>query len=292
MTSSKQQWARVVLRSVSVLMGVALVHAPLIAEQPAQEQVADPTTQEQAATEQAIPEHPIPPAPETQTPEGPNPATAQEPPGGKRVFGMLPNYRTADRTAVYMPISPKQKLTIASKDSFDYPLIILAGAFAGLGQLTDQHPEFGQGMAGFGRRLGTAYADQAIGNLMTEGFMPILLHEDPRYFRLGSGSVLGRTGYALTRVFVTKTDSGGTRFNFSEWVGNGVAVGFSNLYYPDGRTLFNDSIKLLEQCGTDAVSQVLKEFWPDIKSKLFHRPPTPITKNITSTRGAVQRSEL
>src|SRR5580704_18768566 len=44
----------------------------------------------------------------------------------KRVFGVLPNYRTANSTAVYMPITPKQKLTIASKDSFDYPLVGLA----------------------------------------------------------------------------------------------------------------------------------------------------------------------
>ncbi len=184
---------------------------------------------------------------------------------------MLPNYRTADLTAVYMPITWKQKLTIASKDSFDYPLVLLAGAFAGLGQLTNQHPEFDQGMAGFGRRIGTAYADQAIGNMMTEGFMPILLHEDPRYFRLGSGSKWHRTGYALTRIFVTKTDSGGTRFNFSEWTGNAIGVGISNAYYPDGRTVFNETTKLLEQCGTDAVSQVLKEFWPDIKHRFFQK---------------------
>ena len=105
-------------------------------------------------------------------------------------------------------LSAKAKLTIASKDSFDYPLVLLAGAFAGLGQVTDQNPSFGQGMAGYGRRIGTGYADQAIGNMMTEGFFPVMLHQDPRYFRMGEGSKKSRTMYALTRVFVTYSDSG------------------------------------------------------------------------------------
>lgn len=192
-----------------------------------------------------------------------------EPPGGKRIFSVLPNYRTTDATDVYTPIGPRTKLAIASKDSFDYPLLLLAAAFAGAAQLTGQNPSFGQGMAGFGRQMGTAYADQAIGNMMTEGFFPLLLREDPRYFRLGSGGKWHRTGYALTRIFVTRTDSGGTRFNFSEWVGNAAGVAISNSYYPDQRNVNDNVAKLPEQCGTDAVAQVLKEFWPDIKRKLF-----------------------
>jgi hypothetical protein len=70
---------------------------------------------------------------------------------------------------------------------------------------------------------------------------------------------------------VTHTDSGGTRFNYSEWLGNMTAVGISNAYYPDNRTFADNGLKVLQQVGTDAVSQVLKEFWPDIKRKMFHK---------------------
>jgi hypothetical protein len=202
------------------------------------------------------------------------PAQLQQPPD-KRVFGVLPNYRTANETALYTPITAKQKFIIGAKDSFDYPLLLLAGAFAGLGQWTNENPSFGQGMAGYGRRLGTAYADQAIGNMMTESIYPSLLREDPRYFRRGTGPKWGRTWYALTRVMVTRTDSGRTRFNFSEWVGNATGTAISNSYYPDNRNVGANVAKLCEQVGTDAVSQVLKEFWPDIKRKLFqHRENT------------------
>jgi hypothetical protein len=188
----------------------------------------------------------------------------QEAPPDKRVLGVLPNYRTINETGVYTPISAKGKLIIASKDSF-----------AGLSQLENSSPSFGQGVKGFAHRLATNYADQAIGNMMTEGFMPSLLHEDPRYRRLGPsrGSVKYRTWYAASRVFVTRTDAGGTRFNYSEWVGNSIGVAISNTYYPDNRTWGDNATKLLTQCGTDAVSQVLKEFWPDIKHKFFHKNP-------------------
>jgi hypothetical protein len=204
------------------------------------------------------------------------PGQTEPPAPDKRIFGVLPNYRTANESAVYTPITAKRKFTIAAKDSFDYPLLGLSAFIAGYGQLDNSHPEFGQGFAGYGRRVGTAYADQAIGNMMTEGIFPSMLHEDPRYFRRGYGSKWSRTFYAATRVFVTKTDSGGTRFNFSEVLGNAAGTAISNAYYPDSRDVDDNVEKLASQIGIDAVSQVLKEFWPDIKHKLFHGPdPNP-----------------
>ena len=198
------------------------------------------------------------------------PIPEQAPPD-KRVLGVLPNYRTANETAVYTPITVKQKFTIASKDSFDYPLLLLGGAIAGIGQLTNDNPSFGQGMAGYARRFGTSYGDQAIGNMMTEAIFPAFLHEDPRYFRRGYGSKWSRTFYAASRVFVTRTDAGNWRFNYSEVFGNAAAVAISNSYYPDNRRVSANVEKLGQQIGIDAFSQVLKEFWPDIKHKFFQR---------------------
>ena len=88
-----------------------------------------------------------------------SPSEASQPPGGNRVFGVLPNYRTADASQEGTVLSARQKLTIASKDSFDYPLVMLAGVLAGLGQWTDQSPSFGQGLKGYGHRLATNYGD-------------------------------------------------------------------------------------------------------------------------------------
>jgi hypothetical protein len=107
--------------------------------------------------------------------------------------------------------------------------------------------------------------------MMTEGIFPAVLHQDPRYFRKGSGGIMSRTAYALSRVIITDQDGGRKQFNYSEWLGNATAVAISQGYHPDNRTAGEATEFLLEQVGTDAVSQVLKEFWPDIKRKMFHR---------------------
>jgi len=188
----------------------------------------------------------------------------------KRIFGVLPNYRTADGSAPFVPITARRKFYIASKDSFDYPVYLTSAVFAGLYQVENSNPSFGQGVKGYAKRLASSYGDQAVGNLMTEAIFPSLLQEDPRYFRLGSGrgTTWHRVGYAVTRVFVVRTDKGKWDFNYSEWLGNTTTVAISNLYYPDTRTAADNAQKLCIQVVTDALSQVMKEFWPDIKRKL------------------------
>jgi hypothetical protein len=189
-------------------------------------------------------------------------------PEDKRIFGVLPNNRTTEASLPFHSITAKQKMTIAFKDSFDWPVYPTAAAFAALYQLEDQNHSFGQGMQGYAKRFGTAYGDQMIGNMMTEGVVPSLLHEDPRYFRLGEGSKKSRLWYSVSRIFVTRTDSGRSTFNFAEWGGNAATVAISNAYYPDTRNA-NDAVqKLMIQSATDTFSNVLKEFWPDIKKKL------------------------
>ncbi len=185
----------------------------------------------------------------------------------KRILGVLPNYRTAEMSAASIPLTPNQKLRIAVKDSFDYPLIFIAAAYAGLYQAEGNHPEFGQGAKGYFSRLGTSYADQVDGNMLTEGFLPVLFREDPRYFRMNQGSIKRRAWYAASRVFITRTDSGNNSFNFAEVVGNGIAAGIALSYYPDSRSGGDYVENWLTQIGTDAASQMLKEFWPDIKRK-------------------------
>ncbi|MGA8029122.1 MAG: hypothetical protein WB992_18435 [Bryobacteraceae bacterium] len=215
-------------------------------------------------------------APAPATPQQPGELPAKDQPGvpapgktaegeDKRVFGVLPNYRTAEMSAEVHPLTPKQKLKIATKDSFDYPLVILGGAYAALYQLENNHPEFGQGAKGYFSRFGTSYSDQVIGNMMTEAFMPILFKEDPRYFRKAEGSKMSRTGYALSRIFVTRTDAGKASFNYSEVLGNGIASAIGLSYYPDNRDVPDYLQNWGIQLGTDATSQVLKEFWPDVK---------------------------
>jgi len=192
-------------------------------------------------------------------------------PDSKRIFGIVPNYRSSPTLTNYRPLTVIEKFNIARDDAFDRGTIALAAIFAGQGQLTNANPSFGQGAAGYGRYLGTSYADFVIGDYMTEAIYPALLHQDPRYFRSGKGSGWSRLGYAAGQIFWTHTDSGGMQFNYSEVVGNSTAVAISTAYYPDGRDVGSAVGKLGTQIGIDMASNILKEFWPDLQRKLSHR---------------------
>ena len=185
----------------------------------------------------------------------------------RHILGIIPNYRTFPSLVDYKPLTSGQKFKIASEDSLDRGTFALAGLFGGLGQLTNSNKSFGQGAAGFGRYFGASYGDLLIGNYMTEAVYPSLLHQDPRYFRRGAGSGRSRFFYAISQVFWTHRDSGGTQFNYSEWLGNSTAVAISNAYYRDQRSASDSISKLTMQVGVDAFGNVLKEFWPDLQRK-------------------------
>ena len=204
-------------------------------------------------------------SPVVQQPGTPTRTEAPSAAEDKRIFGVLPNYRTAEMSAQTKPLTPKQKLRIAVKDSFDYPLMAISAVYAGLYQAEDNHPQFGQGAKGYFSRLGTSYADQVDGNMLTEGFLPILFREDPRYFRMSEGPKKKRLVYALSRIVITRTDSGHASFNFAEVLGNGISSGIGLTYYSDSRDPRSYMENWATQLGTDALSQVLKEFWPDLK---------------------------
>jgi hypothetical protein len=185
----------------------------------------------------------------------------------KHVLWLIPNYRTSPSLANYEPISVREKFKLASEDAFDQGTIGLAAIFAGQAQLTNANRPFGQGVSGYSKYFATAYGDFAIGDFMTEGIFPTLLHQDPRYFRRGTGSGWARLGYAMGQIFWTQCDSGRKQFNYSEVVGNSTAVAISEAYYSDNRTASEAVSSLGVQLGVDMAANILKEFWPDLERK-------------------------
>jgi hypothetical protein len=206
-------------------------------------------------------------------------AQAPAPDGGQvmgspedRIVWFFPNYRTVDEEKSLPRISAQDKLTIAAKDSFDPYAFPVAGLFGGINMAEDQYPSWGRGIEGYGRYFLGAFADQTVSNLMTEAVFPIALHQDPRYFRLGRGSILHRAGYAVSRVLVTRADLGEAEFNYSEFGGNAVMAATSTLYDPRQDRSFGDAAgKFGFQIAFDTLANVGKEFWPDVKRWLLRR---------------------
>jgi hypothetical protein len=200
-----------------------------------------------------------------------DPTAQQQPQQTKRILGIIPNYRAVSADTHLPPLSVGKKFWLGTQDTFDYSNFIFVGMIAGVAMAGTSEPAFGQGAAGYGRYYWHTFVDVGIGNYMTEAIVPVLTREDPRYYTLGKGGFFKRTGYAVSRLFITRTDAGHPTFNFSEIVGNGAAAGISNAYYPNNVNTF---VKTYQRWGTeiafDGIGNILKEFWPEINHSIFH----------------------
>lgn len=181
----------------------------------------------------------------------------------KHVLWIIPNFATSPELQEYRRLAPREKFQLAAQDTFDRGTIALAATFAGQSQFSRSDPSFGEGPQAYAHYLVTAYSDLAIGNYMTEGVFPTLLHQDPRYFRKGSGSRWSRLGSAVGQIFWTRTDSGGREFNYSEIVGNSAAVALSMAYYPGNRNASSAAEQVGIQVAVDMATNIMKEFWPN-----------------------------
>lgn len=187
-----------------------------------------------------------------------------------RLFYALPNFLTLENSANAPPLTARQKYKAVARGAFDYIQIPWYGFLSGISQAENSEPGYGQGAEGYGKRFGSAFADGTIENFMVGAIVPSLLHQDPRFFQSGHGGFLHRTGYAMSRSFVTRTDSGGHEFNFSEIFGGAASAAISTYaYHPSAdRTPSNTAKVWGTQLGYDTLTLVIKEFWPDIRRKM------------------------
>jgi hypothetical protein len=206
-----------------------------------------------------------PSAPQTATPD---PTPPQQ---TKRILGIMPNFSAVSADTKLPPQTPKEKFIIAAKNSFDYSSFIIAALQSGVSLASNSYPEFGHGAEGYGKYYYHTLLDTADANFMVAGLMPVIFHQDNRFYTLGHGRVGKRAFYAATRVFVTRADSGNRAFNASEIIGTGAAAGVSTTYYPDTYfTWTKVGQRWLTSCIIDSANYTFKEFWPDINRKIFH----------------------
>lgn len=201
--------------------------------------------------------------------------SSTQPSGQERMFGIVPAYGLVEPGMQPPPLTSGQKFGLAVQYLNPYTFVFVA-AGAGISQAINTPKEYGQGMEGYGQRYGAGFADGLTDGLLVTGVYPSLLHQDPRYYRLGDGKFPHRTGYALSRILVTRQDSGRRAFNFSQVLGSFTSAAIAVTYYPKSERDFSG---VAETAGVrfafDAGFNVLKEFYPDIERKLFHRKRKP-----------------
>lgn len=190
----------------------------------------------------------------------------------KRILWIVPNFRAVSAGVKLPPQSVKEKFKTGALDSFDYSSFIFVGIQAGISQGSNAYPAFRQGAAGYGRYYWHTFADQTDENLWVEGILPVVLHQDSRYYTLGHGGFIKRGVYAVTRTLITRTDSGKETFNASEILGSGISAGISSTYYPTQyRTWTKIGQRWLTNALLDFGTFAAKEFWPDVNKAIFHQ---------------------
>jgi hypothetical protein len=190
-----------------------------------------------------------------------------------RMFWLVPNFAAVNANTQLPPLSTREKFVLAAHDSvLDYSSFTWAGILAAQAMALNSDPELGHGIAGYGRYYWRTFTDGVSGTFFTEAIVPAITHEDPRYYTMGQGGFSRRTSYAISRAFVTKTDSGGTSFNFSEVVGNGLEASLSNAYYPpQERGLSQTALNFGTQMESAVLNHIFQEFWPDIRKKILRQ---------------------
>jgi hypothetical protein len=186
-----------------------------------------------------------------------------------RMFWVVPNFAAVSADTDLPPLTTRGKFDLAMHDSVDYTGFTWTAILAGQAMATRSDPELGTGIKGYGRYFWRTFADGVSGTYFTEAIVPSITHEDPRYYTLGHGGFFRRFGYALSRAVVTKTDSGGLSFNWSEVAGNALEAGLSNAYYPPEERGFKQTARDWGQQMESAVlNNIAKEFWPDIRHEI------------------------
>lgn len=209
------------------------------------------------------------------------PVEPADPISSDRILGVIPNFQTvSDPSQVVAPLTSRQKFSLFVKETIDPYTFFSAAMGAGLSQASNGTPQYGDGLASYSQRLGAAYVDMATQNFFSDAVLATVLHEDPRYDRMGPAhSIPRRIYYSLTRLIITRTDSGRARFNFSGVGGMALGIALSNAYYP-GKSVSGSvtSGRFDSSMSSSALGNLLPEFWPDFKEKLDrwrHKSLTP-----------------
>jgi hypothetical protein len=196
----------------------------------------------------------------------------------QRVLGFIPNFYVS-YVPNAAPLAAKQKFELAWKSTIDPFTFVGVAAIAGFQQATDDFAGYGQGMQGYAKRFGAAYADVVAGTYIGSAILPSLLKQDPRYFYKGTGSARSRLLYSVGNTVICKGDNSRWQPNYSGILGTFASSGISYLYYPasdrdgTGFILQNSLIRFGETAFTNVLQEfIVRKFTPHLQR---HPPAEP-----------------
>jgi hypothetical protein len=148
-----------------------------------------------------------------------------------------------DPTRSTPPLKARQKFEIAYRKICSPILPADALADSAFQQATNTGPAYGQGWEAFGQRFGYNAANFTTKSLFSAGIVPAAFHQDPRYFRLGTGSAAKRIRWILRSQIVAFSDRGNSMPNYGNLLGFAASVALSNAYMPARSVSFVNDVR-------------------------------------------------
>jgi len=238
-----------------------------------QSQSSPPQSQSPSQTQPQAPGQDQPGANKTaNAPDGNTSDKHKPPPQPKRILGVMPNYRAVSAGEIPPPPTPREAFTIATRNSFDYSAFVFVGITSLLAEGSNAHSQLGKGVGGYWAYYWRGYLDKTDGNYWVDWAWPTVFHQDERYYAMGEGGIWKRGIYAASRELITPNYHGKNSFNASEILGRGVSQAISLSYYPSQtQTPGGFGQKYAYAVGRDALTNVFREFWPDINEHVIQR---------------------
>jgi hypothetical protein len=180
-----------------------------------------------------------------------------------QVFGLVPvvdaPYLSDDNVA---PLSNQQKVQFFFRTAVDPGTAVIAVIGAGIDAKGTAQPAYGGGAPAFAQKTGAIAAGYASNTLISRSLLPMIFHQDPRFFRKEDGSGGSRAIYAATRVFVARIDSGRSTLNTSLLGGTALSTALTNAYYPNcNRNAVDSASRYGVNIGINMAANVFLEFW-------------------------------
>lgn len=188
-------------------------------------------------------------------------------------------YRPSPAERYHAPLSAHEKFRRFARSLYS-PYTFVSGAYdATWDQATGGNYGYGGGMEGWGKRLGSAYAGTAANQFFGFFLFPAVLHQDPRYFPMYEGSTLSRVKYAVSRLFITRSDDGRRELNASRLLAIVATASAENLWLPAReRTAGDTANRMLGGLQGTATSYLLREFTPDLVHFFQHHAPRSLRR--------------
>jgi hypothetical protein len=197
------------------------------------------------------------------------------------------SFTTGARQTAVAPLPPQRKYAqtiepgrqaqdLSGSDKIFYsfnevarPISLLPALYsASYEQLFNTDPKYGHDAGAFGEKFGASMLRSASVRVFSDGLLAAAFHQDPRYYRIGEGSIIRRGLLSAKQSIIRRGDSGNDQFNYSGIGGRAAAAALVVTYYPEPSvTAKVVGLTFASSIATDAGGDLVLEFLPNIIRK-------------------------